>query len=158
MIYWKQQRFAIASLTELMRSLWCLNKNKESVETKHTVDVLLQVAETQDCNQANKFLSTRTPFTLILTNKQITDLRPLSSLTNLTDLYLYNNQITDLRPLSPLTNLTEFSLTNNQIADLKPLSRLTNLTELTLNNNPSLTNKTCPIKPASICKFAPSSR
>jgi hypothetical protein len=38
------------------------------------------------------------------------------------------------------------------------LSRLTNLTELTLNNNPSLTNKTCPIKPASICKFAPSSR
>jgi internalin A len=178
---------------------WCLNKNKESVETKHTVDVLLQAAETQDCNQANKFLSTSTPLILILTNKQITDLRPLStltnltgldlgnnqitdlrplssltnltelylynnqitnlkplsSLTNLTYLHLYNNQITDLRPLSPLTNLTGLWLEDNQIADLRPLSDLTKLAELYLSNNPTLTDQTCPVKPASICRFVP---
>jgi len=35
------------------------------------------------------------------------------------------------------------------------LSTLTNLTELNLSNNPTLTDKTCPVKPESICSFAP---
>jgi internalin A len=39
---------------------WCLNKNQESVETLHTIDVLLQVAQTTDCHQASELLSTRT--------------------------------------------------------------------------------------------------
>ncbi|MBD2007067.1 MULTISPECIES: leucine-rich repeat domain-containing protein [Cyanophyceae] len=69
---------------------WCLNKNKQSVETRRTVDVLLQVAKTQDCKQADKFLSTR--ITLDLDEKQITDIKPLSSLTNLTQLQLNNKQ------------------------------------------------------------------
>jgi|GEM_PF-2110773 len=152
---------------------WCLNKTTESLEIRHTVDVLLQVAETQDCHQAEKLLSTRTE--LFLSNKQITDLRPLSGLTNLTFLFLDNNQITDLKPLSGLTNLIGFSLSKNQITDLKPLSGLTNLTQLWLDNNQitdlkplsgltnltelslgdaqTLTDKTCPIKPESICTF-----
>jgi len=152
---------------------WCLNKTTESLEIRHTVDVLLQVAETQDCHQAEKLLSTRTE--LFLSNKQITDLRPLSGLTNLTFLFLDNNQITDLKPLSGLTNLTDLllnnnsltdlkplstlinlaqlSLDNNQIGDLKPLSTLTNLTELSLGDAQTLTDKTCPIKPESICTF-----
>jgi len=33
------------------------------------------------------------------------------------------------------------------------LSSLTKLTELYLSDNPKLTNQTCPLKPASICKF-----
>jgi internalin A len=88
---------------------WCLNKNKESVQTKYTVNVLLQVAQTQDCHQANQILATRTE--LFLQARQIADLKPLSSLTNLIELYLYNN--------------------------------------------PMLTDKTCPVKPTSICKFVP---
>jgi internalin A len=44
-------------------------------------------------------------------------------------------------------------LSNNQIADLKPLSDLTQLEQLILDNNPSLTDKTCPVKPESICTF-----
>jgi internalin A len=112
---------------------WCLNKNKESVQIKHTVDVLLQVAKTTDCHQAGKLLSTRSE--LYLNNNQITDLKPLSSLTNLAFLNLGNNQIADLKPLSTLTNLTGLTLYNNQIADLKPLSSLTNLTSLSLYNN-----------------------
>jgi hypothetical protein len=86
---------------------WCLNKHNLSVETKHTIDVLLQVAKTPDCHQASSLLSTR----------------------------------------------TELDLNNNQITDLKPLSGLTNLTFLTFNNNSSLTDKTCPVKPESICTF-----
>ena len=86
---------------------WCLNKNNLSVETRHTINALLQVAKTNDCNQASKLLSA----------------------------------------------LTELSLDNNQIADLKPLSTLTSLTFLLLGDNPSLTNKTCPVKPTSTCRF-----
>ena len=108
---------------------WCLNKNNLTAETLHTVDVLLQVAETTDCNQADKFLSA------------------------LTILILDNNQITDLKPLSTLTNLTTLTLDNNQITDLKPLSTLTKLAELSLDNNQTLVDKTCPVKPASICIF-----
>jgi internalin A len=122
------------------------------VETLHTINALLQVAKTTDCNQASKLLSALT--TLTLFGNQISDLRPLSSLTNLTGLSLDNNQIADLRPLSTLTNLTDLYLDNNSIADLKPLSPLTNLKYLNLSNNPTLTDKTCPIKPASICRFA----
>jgi internalin A len=131
---------------------WCLNKNNLSVETLHTINALLQVAKTTDCNQASKLLSPLT--TLTLFGNQISDLRPLSSLTNLAGLSLTKNQISDLRPLSSLTNLSYLYLDNNQIADLRPLSTLTNLSYLYLSNNPTLTDKTCPIKPASICRFA----
>jgi internalin A len=200
---------------------WCLNKNNLSVETLHTINALLQVAKTTDCNQASKLLSALSELSLssnqiadlkplsTLTNltglsldgNQIADLKPLSALTNLTNLVLDSNQIADLKPLSTLTNLTGLSLNKNRIADLKPLSGLTNLTELWLNdnqiadlkplsgltnltrlllnenqiadlkplsgltnltrlllaNNQTLTDKTCPVKPASICKFYPPS-
>src|SRR4028119_295221 len=75
---------------------WCLNKNKLSVETLRTINTLLQVAETTDCNQASKLLSA------------------------LTELYLGSNQIADLKPLSTLTNLTKLLFINNQIANLRP--------------------------------------
>ena len=132
---------------------WCLNTTNLSVETKHTVDVLLQVAETQDCQQADKTLSTSS--VILLYNTQLADLKPFSTLTHLTYLGLRHNQVTDLQPLSTLTNLTVLNFSNNQVTDLKPLSTLTNLTELNLSNNPTLTDKTCPVKPESICSFAP---
>ena len=156
---------------------WCLNKTSLSVETQRTVDAMLQVAKTTDCYQAEKLLSTQTRLFL---NNSIADLRPLSTLTNLTGLDLNNNSITDLRPLSTLTNLTALSLDSNQIADLRPLSSLSHLTDLYLNdnfiadlrplstltslsdlflsNNATLTDKTCPLKPTSICRFVPPSR
>ena len=104
---------------------WCLNKNNLSVETLHTIDALLQVAETTDCNQASKLLSALTELSLDF--NQIADLKPLSALTNLTKLSLFDNQIADLKPLSTLTNLTTLFLSNNQIDDLKPLSTLSDL-------------------------------
>ncbi len=69
---------------------WCLNKNKESVETLQTINALLQVANTTDCNQASKLLSALTE--LSLDDNQIADLKPLSTLTNLTILSLDDNQ------------------------------------------------------------------
>ncbi len=112
---------------------WCLNKANLSRETKYTVDVLLELAGTTDCQQADKVLSTRT--SVSVNDDQ--------------------DRIADLKPLSNLTNLTRLSLKDNSIANIKPLSTLTKLELLSLNNNSSLTDKTCPVKPESICIFLP---
>jgi Leucine-rich repeat (LRR) protein len=73
---------------------------------------------------------------LNLGGNQISDLKPLSGLKNLTQLYLYDNKrISDLTPLSNLTNLTRMSLCYNQISDLAPLSKLTKLEWLELGDN-----------------------
>ena len=112
---------------------WCLNKAKLPSATRHTVDVLLEEVETQDCDQADRQLSNLTGLDLLY--KQISDLKPLSSLTNLTLLDLGINQIVNLKPLSSLTNLTQLDLRGNQIADIKPLSSLTKLTGINFRDN-----------------------
>jgi Leucine-rich repeat (LRR) protein len=53
---------------------------------------------------------------------------------------LYENQISDISPLSGLSNLTELSLDNNQISDISALSSLTNLEYLWLEGNPVIMN------------------
>jgi len=77
---------------------------------------------------------------LNLIGNQITDITPLSSLTNLGGDYgaldLSDNKITDIKPLSNLTKLQWLSLDNNQITDLTPLYSLTNLNFITLHGNP----------------------
>jgi Leucine-rich repeat (LRR) protein len=107
---------------------WCQQKANLSQQRRRTVEVLLQVAKTQNCGQANQ------------------------TLTNLTELDLRNNKISDIKPLSNLTKLTWLDLERNQISDIKPLSNLTKLTILSLEGNP-LVSKQCPLQPESICKF-----
>ena len=134
---------------------WCRQKADLSPEAKRTVEVLLQKAETTECDAANLKLSSLTELglgdnqisdikplesltnltSLSLSDNQISDIKPLASLTNLTKLYLYNNQISDIKPLESLTNLTSLYLEKNQISDIKPLESLTNLTWLELSNN-----------------------
>ena len=64
---------------------------------------------------------------------QISNLVPLSGLTNLTYLDLFGNEITNVSALSGLTNLTHLDLGwNEDITDISALSGLTNLTRLTL--------------------------
>jgi internalin A len=69
-------------------------------------------------------------------------------------LYLDKNQISDIKPLESLTNLTVLYLDKNQISDIKPLESLTKLTVLYLSGNP-IAPKTCPLKPESICNWEP---
>ena len=151
---------------------WCRQKADLSPETKHTVDVLLKKAGTNECKAADQKLSSLTE--LKLSGNKIGDIKPLASLTKLTVLMLHDNQIRDIKPLASLTNLQKLHLSDNQISDIKPLSSLTNLTELVLNENKigdikplaSLTKltflslggnpiapKTCPVKPESICSW-----
>ena len=73
--------------------------------------------------------------TLLLGNNSITDVTPLTELTQLTLLYLEDNGITDVSPLANLTRLAALNLSNNRITDVTPLVDLTRLTILWLNNN-----------------------
>ncbi len=112
---------------------WCRQKAALSPETKHTVEVVLKEVGTTDCDEADRNLSSRQM--LNLSDNQISDTKPLTSLTNLTWLNLNNNQISDIKPFESLTNLGQLVLSNNQISDIKPLESLTNMMFLFLSNN-----------------------
>ncbi|TAH31613.1 MAG: leucine-rich repeat domain-containing protein [Oscillatoriales cyanobacterium] len=112
---------------------WCRHIDSLSEGAKHTVEVLLEKAGTDDAEAAEQILSSMT--TLNLSSNRITDISFLGSLTNLTTLYLGDNQITDISFLRSLTNLTTLYLDNNQITDISFLGSLTNLTTLDLDSN-----------------------
>lgn len=113
---------------------WCVKKNELSPAQRHTVNVLIEQAGTQDCNLAEKKLSALTK--LCLQDKNIEDVAPLSSLKNLEVLNLDPNKIRDVSPLSSLRNLKKLVLSgNDQIKDLSSLSSLPNLTILHLDRN-----------------------
>ena len=80
-------------------------------------------------------------------NRDITDLTPLSQLTNLKDLNISNTGAADLSPLSGLTNLTKLSIANPEISDLSPLSNLTNLTILYLDDGSLTSSKILDLSP-----------
>src|ERR671932_743420 len=91
---------------------WCREKDSLIPEAKHTVEVLLEEAETTECDEANQILSSFTELSLY-NNNQISDIKPLAFLTKLTRLELYTNQIRDIKPLASLTNLRYLTLYNN---------------------------------------------
>ncbi len=70
-----------------------------------------------------------------INSNEISDLSPLSGMTNLKELDLSTNNITDISVLSGLTNLTVLNLGDNNISDISPLAGLTNLKELNLFRN-----------------------
>lgn len=68
-------------------------------------------------------------------DSSLSDLRPISKLTKLTDLIIENAEISDVSPLKDLTNLTILSLKNNNISDISPLKSLTNLDCISIEYN-----------------------
>lgn len=74
-------------------------------------------------------------FYLSVVGTRITDLSPLSNLTNLRTLHLYENQISDLSGVENLQLLTYLDLCFNQLSDITALSKLSSLRYLNLCNN-----------------------
>ena len=72
---------------------------------------------------------------LSLSDNAVSDISALSNLTNLTELSLYSNLISDVSALAGLTNLTHLLLYNNVISDISALAGLTNLKVLNLSRN-----------------------
>ncbi|WP_017663713.1 leucine-rich repeat domain-containing protein [Baaleninema simplex] len=81
---------------------WCRNREQLTPEARHTVEVLLEEAETLECDRAEEILADRTQ--LWLGDNSIEDLTPLASFTHLKELILISNPIEDLTPLANLTN------------------------------------------------------
>ncbi|MCL2754302.1 MAG: leucine-rich repeat domain-containing protein [Oscillospiraceae bacterium] len=72
---------------------------------------------------------------LYLNNNLISDITPLSSLTNLEQLWLNDNKIADVSALANMSKLTGLWLDDNRIEDFTPVGGLTALTSLSLNGN-----------------------
>jgi internalin A len=69
---------------------WCQEKRSLPVVTIKTIDVLLKKAMTNDCQIADSKL--RDLAVLDLSNNQISDLQPLATLNQLTELIIVKNQ------------------------------------------------------------------
>ena len=76
---------------------------------------------------------------LSLSDNQLTDVKNLEKLNQLTVLWLGGNQLTDVKGLEKLTQLTRLGLTLNKLTDVKGLENLTKLKHLFLMYNPNLT-------------------
>ena len=72
---------------------------------------------------------------LSLGGNQISDISAVTGLTNLTILWLYGNQINDISAVAGLTNLNTLSMGSNRISDISAVAGLTNLTDLSLYDN-----------------------
>ena len=70
---------------------WCHHRDSLTPEAQHTVETLLEEAGTQECNQAEDRLTHL--IELDLDFKQIVDVAPLATLTNLVWLYLSDNPL-----------------------------------------------------------------
>ncbi len=112
---------------------WCRHIDSLSEEARHTVEVLLKKAGTDDAEAAERILLSMTE--LHLYHSQITDISSLGSLTNLTTLDIGLSQITDISSLGSLTNLTTLGIDFNKITGISSLGSLTNLIKLSLFNN-----------------------
>ncbi|NQZ09852.1 MAG: leucine-rich repeat domain-containing protein, partial [Algicola sp.] len=93
--------------------------------TKNRLDDVTSLANLADLS----FLS--------ISNNQFGDavFGELSSLTNLTKLYLRGSQVVDISTLADLQSLTHLYLRDNQIVDIAALSDLPSLAVLQLSNN-----------------------
>jgi internalin A len=79
---------------------WCQQKNTLPIATSRTIDLLLQKAGTKNCPGADSKLRSLTE--LDLDRNQILDIKPLASLSKLTNLWLYSNQISErVCPVQP---------------------------------------------------------
>ena len=68
-------------------------------------------------------------------HNNLTDITPLSGLTNLEELSIQSCNLKDITPLSNLTKLNILYLSNNNISDITPLKDLHTLKWLYINNN-----------------------
>ncbi|EKZ1089176.1 internalin N-terminal domain-containing protein, partial [Listeria monocytogenes] len=67
---------------------------------------------------------------------QVSDLTPLSNLTQLETLYIPKNRLSDLTPIANLSKLTTLDVEFNNVQTIDQLMNLTNLIELNISANP----------------------
>lgn len=85
----------------------------------------------------DKSYKTNMKGTLNLTNKNLTDndIKNLKYMKNVTEIILSNNQLTDLSPLSGLTQLEKLTFHDNNVSDISFAKKLTKLKVFGAGNN-----------------------
>ena len=73
---------------------------------------------------------------LNLSYNKISEIKGLESLNNLKSLYIESNQIYEIKGLDNLKNLSRLSLMDNNISELKGLQNIENLKSLSIHGNP----------------------
>ena len=126
------------SYSLISKKEWVSLCRKAKGERRHTCNVIRRIARISPLpfgNWGKVYDLVSRAIMLNLVNREISDLSPLSGLTNLEELLLSYNNISDLSPLSGLHSLRLLFLENNLISDLSPLRSLKNLKTLDLGYN-----------------------
>ena len=100
-----------------------------------TVEALLHTpgVNSKDCYLAEKNLENRT--SLVLSERKLTNLAPLSGFSSLEFIDLQGNEIKNLAFLKGFYRIKEINLSKNNVSDLEPLKDLHSLVSLRLSNN-----------------------
>lgn len=109
----------------------CGQRGKLSAESRHTMEVLLRVAGTTQCDRAAQGLAKQK--VLDLSGTGIRDLRPVGTLTTLETLVLSRNPIENWSPLAGLVNLKTLVIRDSVVKELGAIASLPKLTSLILD-------------------------
>lgn len=102
-------------------------------QKKHTVQMLMEAVNETSVELAFQKLSKLK--SLCLANKEIRDLSPIGSFTQLEVLDLSGNRIQDVNPIRQMRNLIFLDLSNNQIKNIDVIGYLSNINLLDLSRN-----------------------
>jgi len=107
-----------------------------TAEAKETIDAAIRKAANKPTGELTKVDLEKVIY-LRLINHQLTDVpMEVEKLTKLMSLSLQNNQLTDIKGLEKLTQLTRLHLNANKLTEVpKGLKKLTQLTSLGLGGN-----------------------
>ncbi|BAQ63672.1 leucine-rich repeat domain-containing protein [Geminocystis sp. NIES-3709] len=130
-----QHRFTIAQTNISITSFsdWCSQEKSLPEATQKTINAIVKSLRVENCQQAAEIVPK--VFSINISSQEISDLRPLASFINISELTLYDNEIVDISPLKSMINLKKLILGHNQISDLTTLNSLTNLEKLYISDN-----------------------
>ena len=119
---------------------WCMKADLTPAQ-ETTVKALLDqtpgaaavLGDRAGCANAEAFLMAVK--SLSLAGSGLTDIQPVSVLTNLESLILSDNQIVETAPLEKLTKLTFLDLSRNKVSNISALALMSGLLELDISAN-----------------------
>ena len=111
---------------------WCLGYEGLDADARWSVDALLRVAGSRECDRAVTVLSGLK--VLDLSGTGVVDLEPVGELGQLEGLVLSRNGVINLGPVGRLKGLRSLVVRGSRVRDLSPLSKLGELRSIVLEN------------------------
>ncbi len=112
---------------------WCLGYAGLDVDARWSVDALLRVAGSRDCDRATTVLSNLK--VLDLSGTGVSDLDPVGDLWQLESLALSRNGVASLLPVGKLRSLRSLVIRGSRVRDLTPIAGLGELRSLVVEDS-----------------------